>query len=913
MDRSRHSRLTDLYREALDLPAPARRAFVAEQCAGDDELARELLGLLESEAPDSFLETPALVAAGEGATSAIPAPAAIPGYELGELLGEGGMGSVHRARQLATGQEVAIKLLRGQHQPSSIRERFEREGRILGRLRHPGIARVLDAGTFDDDGVTRPFLAMELVEGATLTAHATAMQLGRNARLELLVAIGDAVQHAHGKGVIHRDLKPANILVGADGAPKVLDFGVARLVDPDTAGSETADPLQTRQGQVLGTLPYMAPEQIAGDADRTDGRADVYALGVVAYELLTGQLPVDLHGLSIPAAAARVANTTIVPAGQRNRRLRGDVELVLGKALRSEPEERYPSPGAFASDLRRVLAHEPIEARPASTLYQLRKFTRRHRVLVGSTLGIMLGLGVGVVLAVHGMREAEAARDQAQTELAKVRRIRDFVVGMFGGADRFDLGKNLRVRELLDRADRSIGEVDDLPEVAAAIHQVMGRAYRRVTEWDKAAEHVDRALELLRRLDDVRVDDELDLLVLRAAILVRKGEFDEPGRQLESLLGANRDRLGRTHPLVVKLRTEQAKLWLESGRSDDGLAAMQALYDELVQEHGESTAVRSAREELAMAFDRAGRIKEAIELFEAVDSDMCATRGADHPDVHIIRTRRAQLLMLQNRLAEAATLAREALDHLDAGLGPRHTMTLRAVSALGLIHKRQRNYPAAKVQLERSLASQLAVNGPDHPDTQRARNNLSQVLLKLGERDRGLELLREAIAVERGRDYESPDLSVMLYNLGTFCYDDDRHEEALELFEQSLEHHLRVKGPDHYGAVITRFRYARQLIELKKWPEAAAEVATTVREAERILPADNYRIFRYQAYHGYCLSKTGEPDAARSYLVERFDRIRERLGDDDQHTGLAARTLVRVFEEAGTPELAAPYRAFTGR
>jgi serine/threonine protein kinase len=510
-----------VFADAVEMDPRGRDTFLAERCGTDTAVRLEIDRLLSLQSertlpPDDQGDLDGQATDVARASPFLRADDRIGSYRVLGVLGEGGMGIVYLAQQDRPRRTVALKVIRPGISTTEMLRRFEHEAQVLGRLQHPGIAQIFEAGTSNTGRGPQPYFAMELLCGRTLVQYATAAGLGTRERMELMARVCDAVQHAHEKGVIHRDLKPGNILVDESGQPKVLDFGVARATDADVQ----ATTLRTDMGQLLGTVPYMSPEQAAGAVDDVDSRSDVYSLGVVLYELLTEQLPYEISGRMVHEAVRIIREDEPRRLSAVNPAFRGDIETIVGKALLKERARRYQSAADLGADIRRYLRSEPIAARAPTAAYQIARFAKQHRA--------------------HEAAEAMA--------------INKFLLELLGSAESIlSSGKENTVRQILDRAAERLemGSLRDRPELEAELRASLGRTYHALGVLDRAETHLRSAIQLTTRLFSAEHPTVAAIRVCLGNTLYTRGRTDEAAELLRGSLEARIRMLGPSHPDVA--------------------------------------------------------------------------------------------------------------------------------------------------------------------------------------------------------------------------------------------------------------------------------------------------------------------------------------------------------------------------
>lgn len=656
MNASFQRRVMELFDEVCDLPPPERSTALDARCRGASELrvaVERMLELDDGAAGDWDPGRGAAILAERLDDDAVPER--IGAYRVHRVLGRGGMGVVYEAEQEDPRRPVALKVVRTDLVAPDAVRRFRHEAQILGRLQHPGIAQILEAGWAEIHGTRRPYFAMEFVEGRSLARHADDAGLGLEDRLELLARVADAVQHAHRKGVIHRDLKPANILVtdvpgDPVGRPKVLDFGVARLIDARDAEVS----FQTQPGAIIGTLAYMSPEQLAGRVDEVDSRADVYALGALLHELLAGSPPHELTGCSLLDAARVVTERDVPRLGGRVAGARGDVETIVATALERDLDRRYGSASDLAAEIRRFLRGEPIEASPATTFHQLRVFARRNRALVlgvSGTLALLVFSVVVLSVALGLVSRERRVAEQAERRQAAVAEFQATILSRLEVAPLADAIRGELLREveptapagapdLLRSRVESIdaariasvafesaivaraGEVldsgyTDDPVVEADLRGVLGRLYESLGRLPEAFDQWIEAHAVCRAAFGVEDPRTLERLPGAIEALRRGGRLDEGVALADEGLAILGGTVDPRDPLVLRLRRERLAFETDRLLVLEPLRALVADYERTPGARGEGWvgAIRA----LAMAENKEGDPEAAFALWERYD------------------------------------------------------------------------------------------------------------------------------------------------------------------------------------------------------------------------------------------------------------------------------------------------------
>jgi eukaryotic-like serine/threonine-protein kinase len=887
----RWQRLQRIFGEAADLPKDRQSQFVKDACGVDAGLSGEVLAMLQCDGePTNGPLTNALDAAID-ATSTDRRQALIGtvvgSYRLVSVLGHGGAGSVYLAersdRQYSA--QVAVKIVESAALHPDMSMRFRAERQILASLNHPNIARLVDAGE-TEKGL--PYLVMEYVHGSPVDRYCDQRQLDLGARLELFLQICTAVQYAHQNLVVHRDLKPANILVTEDGVPKLLDFGIAKLLDASPVVTQSL--ALTRMNDRLLTPEYASPEQILGRPVTTS--SDVYALGIVLYELLTGRRPYTVTATSQlelersicvtdpprPSAVARrpvdvldskgitatsLAAARCVSPERLEKRLIGDLDAIVMRALRKEAVHRYGSVEQLAADLRRHLASEPVVARQGNWAYYSQRFVRRHAFgVAASSTGIALLTAFAVMTSIQATRIANE-RDRATQEGQRAEQVSNFMLDVFAAADPFvNQGKEVTARELLDQASRRIsGDLNQQPDVRARLLEAIGRAYRRQGQYDRAVVYLEDSVRLRKESTTASTSSMAVTLTELAMTLVELGRFEESERSFNQAVAILREHGEERTPVAIDLLSGLGQMELQRGNPDRA------------QEFLEKSASLS------------------IELF-----------GPQHPDVASVLSNLMSIRLWKNDLEGAEKLAREAENIYRLSVPELHPDRVMAQYLLGDILARRGKTDEAGKLLEQALGAQRILYGDASPRTAATMDALALTRQAQDHLDDAEKLSREALAAGAKAHgdrhfmagYYHTSLAGVLIKERKYAEAEREARTALDIYNTSLP-------ADHQYVASAEHQLGEIMLDTGRPADAEALLTAAVNRWQRT-GAPQARIARSGSALGEALSRLNRPKEAERYLRESYQQLVDSQGAKDDATIVARRRLERFYSARGERE-----------
>ncbi len=822
-DAERWEAVQEIFHEATERPEAERRAFVEHRCGSDAALVAEVLALLEGDAHGSLLDDGIARSA-----HAVLEPSrfdhsdrAVGPYRLVRLLGEGGMGVVYLAQRDDIGSTVAIKLLRDALLSPSRRERFIAEQRMLAQLSHPGIARLLDAGTLADG---TPWIAMEYVDGVYLTEYCRVHTCSIAERLQLFRQVCDAVQHAHGMLVVHRDIKPSNILVDAQGTTKLLDFGIAKQL------SESALPGDvTQTGLRLLTPAYAAPEQLTGAQVGT--HIDVYALGVVLYELLAGALPFDLNGQSAASAAtivlehapARPSSVASRVQAGGGRSAWADLDVLCLTAMHRDPRQRYRTVDALIRDVDHFLKGEPLEARPDSMGYRVRKFVQRKRGAIAAVAAV--ALLVTTLSAWYTVRLA-SARTAAVAEAARAGRIQRFMLDLMqGGDDQAGPRDSLRVLTIVERGAREAASLDAEPAVQAELYQTLGGIFARLGRLDRADTLMRQALQHQRDLHGSEHADVARTLIAQGLLRVEQAKIPEGESLVRDGLAMMTRLRPPSHPDVADATTSLGRVLEARGSYAEAIPVLERAVGLQQARSAASNELVKAITALADNHFYAGHHDASDSLYTRALGIARLLHGDRHPLVGDGYISLGAVQLEKGNYAGAEDYDRKGLAIIEEWFGgddPR-TASARTMLARALVYEAK--YDEAAPLLAQALSTQERLYGPVHPKVASALNELGNVAVKRKRLDEAdARFARMASIYEQVYGSSHYLLGIAIANRGGVALERGDSRLAEARFREALVVYARSLAPEHLNFGITRLKLGRALARQARWTQAEEEI-----------------------------------------------------------------------------------------
>ena len=921
-----HINEEEIFRNAIQLENRVEQASYVKKACGDDfELCTAIEKLLQHHYASSILDAPAFEAGflDEG-TAVTEAPGATIGrYKLLEKIGEGGMAVVYMAEQeTPIRRKVALKIIKLGMDTKSVIARFEVERQALAMMDHPNIAKVFDAGATETG---RPYFVMELVRGASITNYCDANSLSTNQRLKLFIEVCSAVQHAHQKGIIHRDIKPSNVMVTQhDGkpVPKIIDFGIAKATNQRLT-EKTVFP---RYAQMIGTPAYMSPEQAELSDLDIDTRTDIYSLGVLLYELLTGTPPFGEEELrkagymemqrviakqepTKPSTKLSTLGDTLTEVAMKRsstpdllrKSIRGDLDWIVMKALEKRRDLRYDSAAELSSDINRHLNNEQVQAAASGFLYKARKFARRHRIGVLVALlvslaicAILSALSVATVLiwreqgrtqrAFEKEQKALEKEIQARTEAERQRKISKAVTDflnndLLASVDPARaMGRQVTVLDALDAASEKIeGRFENQPLVEASIRRTLGSTYKALGNYTAAEPHYERNLYINRRQLGQEHNNTLTSMGDLAELYRVQGRYDEAETLYEKLLEISQRVLGAEHPHTLVFMNNFALVCHHLGRYEQAeelyLKTLEIRKRQLGEEHPNTL---GSMNNLGGLYYNLGQYKKAETIqFKTLEIQE-RVLGREHPATLMLMSNIAALYMAQGQYEKAESLLLTILPIQKRVLGEDHPDTMTTTNNLANVYRYQKRYDQAEPLYERVLEVNTRKLGEEHQHTLAAMNNLAELYRAQQRYDESKQLHLKALEIKKrvlGREH--PDTLAAMNNLAELYKDRGFYDDAEMLHLDTLEISKRVLGEEHPNTLSTMNNLAMIYMFQIEFQKAEVLHLRTLEIRERVLSRGHPYIARSIRHLVELYDAWGKPEEAQKWRIRLSTAVRE--------------------------------------
>lgn len=831
MDSARWQKIQSLFHEVADLPSSEQRVWLQERCPDDEVLLNQVIELLQRDAAGaSLLDRDVAYVAheilGDQSEVSLPVPEFGP-YRLKKVLGRGGMGIVYLAEREDLESLVAIKILRDAWLSPARRERFVLEERTLAQLNHPFIARLYDADTTADG---TPFFVMEYVEGESLVEFCKTRRYSIAERLQLFRGVCEAVIYAHQHAVIHRDLKPSNILVKEDGTVRLLDFGIAKQLE---SLGEPVD--QTMTGLRLMTPAYASPEQIRGE--QVGVQTDVYSLGVILYELLSGKLPFDLsdrtpaqaeqiltqHDAEKPSGMAQRIDESAAVAGlDASKSAWADLDVLCLTALHKDTQRRYASVEALLRDVDHFLKQVPLDARADTAGYRIRKFVQRNRrtVTAAATVSVMVA-----AMAIFFTARLARARTAAVAEAARTQRVQRFIVNLFqGGDEAAGPSDDLRVITLLDRGVQEARSLSAEPEVQAELYQTLAVIYQKLGKLDRADSLLSTALDQRKKIYGLDHRFVAETLTASALLRANQAKYEEAERLARDGLEMSKRHLAPNHPAVARATFALGKVLEDRGRYDQSFPVLEEAVRIQSGPGGVTADLVASLSELANSHFYAGHYDISESLNQQVLTINRQLYGERHPLVADTLINLGAIQFQKANYTGSEKFNRQALDIVQSWYGKTHPETADAMTILGQSLTYQKRYDEAADLLRQSSAILARVYGPVHPRVAFALNELGNIAIRQKKLDEAEADFSRVVTIYRtvygDKHYQ---IGIAQSNLAGVYMERKEYVRAEQLFREALRIYAETLPADHLSVGISRVRLGGALAGEHRYQEAESE------------------------------------------------------------------------------------------